>query len=468
MPPSLTRSLLLIIATVVAFAGPGAPAQAQTADPAAEARRLERECRDGRGDQDACTNYGQALFHGNGVEADQPRALRLWRSVCEREGPHDRAVACSNTVYALTRSTVIPQDFAQAVIFADRACTLGSGSGCARLGYMRRDGQGTAVDGASALQAFDMSCGYRYGEGCREAAFLVARGDLVPQDHVRSVSLLRQGCVLNDMRACAGLAYNAMNGQGMAVDAALAVREYKRACAGGVAVACSNIQWMHDNASIAVGYDELLAYEAVERAFPPTLPTEQRYLLARATFEGGDIPLAITGFKALADEGLADAAFNLGQIYYSGQGVPPDQAQGVRYINQAASAGHPYAKYLMAYFYRSGHFVDPNEIWSIQLMRSAAEEGGIAEAGPIWQTWQHEMNARYDARDAASRQMALDNEASQAAADAANMARIWGLYSSSQNEQENGQVCGTVYRNNQAHHECMARETFDNYYNPNR
>ena len=78
------------------------------------------------------------------------------------------------------------------------------------------------------------------------------------------------------------------------------------------------------------------------------------------------------------------------------------------------------------------------------------------------------MDARYDARDAAMRQMAEENERSQAAADSANMARIWGLYSNTQNQQENGQVCGTIYRNNQANHECMARETFDNYYNPNR
>ena len=98
-------------------------------------------------------------------------------------------------------------------------------------------------------------------------------------------------------------------------------------------------------------------------------------------------------------------------------------------------------------------------------MRGLAESGRT-EADPIWRAWQADRDAYFNGRDQMIRDMARESEASRYAADVANIARIGALYSGRQNQQQNGQVCGMVYRNNQANQECMSRETYDRYYNP--
>ncbi len=49
---------------------------------------------------------------------------------------------------------------------------------------------------------------------------------------------------------------------------------------------------------------------------------------------------AVAIWRPLAAKGQADAAYNLGQAYKLGRGVPADLAQAQRFFEQAARAGH--------------------------------------------------------------------------------------------------------------------------------
>ncbi len=459
----MLKTNLLAVAVAI-LSGLFAPTSARAADDPADAPVAKAACREGRGDANRCASYSYYLHKGIGVAADHAQGLRYARMACERKS----GAGCLNAAVVLRWSDTVPQNLPEALQFAERGCALSYGSACLMLGNMRRDGIGALVNSRGAVQAFDQACAQGKGEGCRLAGRLYADGfGDVPQNEVVSVASLRSGCRLGDMESCALVGYMSQNGRGMTRDADLSVREYMRACASKVDFACGNIEGIRRAGAGTFGYAELMAREVTARAFPPQLPAEQRFILASATL-GRDPALAIAGYQVLAEDGLADAAYALGQIYYSGQGAPQDVHKAVQYFKQAADRNHPYAQFVMAHFYRSGFIVGRNEIWSIQMMRAAHETGGLAEAGPIWRAWQNEMDGRYEERDRQYREMRRESEESQRAAESANMARLWGLYSGGQNRQENGQVCGIIYRNNQAHQECMARETFDNYYNPNR
>ena len=461
---SKLNPILLICALVMGFGASVSATPASAQDESAETQRLVRECRNGRGDAAACGDLAYRLYNGIGATKDDALALRVADAGCSKGS----AIACLNAGVVLRWSDSIPRDFVQSFAFFERGCGLSNALACLNVGYMRRDGPGVEINAELARRGFSLACANSNGEGCVQQGRIYADGlGNVGKHDGNAVNSYRAGCALDYLEACALAGYMAFNGRGTPIDANYAMRQYMRACEGGVDFACSNLLVVREGGPDGPGYAELATLEAVARAFPSELPPEQRFILAGAAFQNGDIPLAIGAFEALAQEGVADAAFNLGQIYYSGLGVPKDQRRAVRYFERAVDAGHPYAMFIMAQFYRSGFIVDFNEIWAIQLMRAAAEKG-IADADPIWRTWQSEMDARFNQRDAEIREMARQNEASQAQADAANMARIWGLYSSGQNRQDNGQVCGTIYRSGQANYECMARETFDRYYNPNR
>lgn len=452
----LVIGLVVLLSALLLFPSPG------RAQDAAQVQQSREACREGRGEPRACVAYGLALLNGVTVAEDAAGAARVWRAACDRDTP----AACSHLAWVLRRSEGVAHDLPEALRLYLKACEGRVAEACLYAGHMLRDGEGGPADVARAKGRFNYACLYGNGVGCREEAELYYAGGGLRD----AMNAYRSACRLQDAVGCGVVAWMASRGEGVdAPDFALAVREYKRACALGQRQSCENLEAWRAAGADHAGYAALIAFEAREAAFPSTLPAVQRYILATAAMQEGRTTLALAGFEALAEEGLADAAFNLGQIYWSGQnGVAMDRPRAVRYFERAANGGHPYGQFITAQFMHSGFVLAQNEIWAIQLMRAAHEAGGIAEAGPIWRAWQNGREAYFDERDRQMREMARENAESAAAAEAANMARIWGLYSSRQNQQENGQVCGTVYRNNQANHECMARETFDRYYNPNR
>ncbi len=59
-----------------------------------------------------------------------------------------------------------------------------------------------------------------------------------------------------------------------------------------------------------------------------------------AAWENGDPARATAIWRALADKGDMDAAFNLGQAYRLGRGVPADSGEAKKWFERAARAGH--------------------------------------------------------------------------------------------------------------------------------
>ena len=63
---------------------------------------------------------------------------------------------------------------------------------------------------------------------------------------------------------------------------------------------------------------------------------------------GKDVPeddaKAVSWYRKAAEQGLADAQYNLGLMYALGRGVPEDYAQGYAWLSIAASQGREKAK----------------------------------------------------------------------------------------------------------------------------
>jgi hypothetical protein len=62
----------------------------------------------------------------------------------------------------------------------------------------------------------------------------------------------------------------------------------------------------------------------------------------------------IDGWRALAEEGVAEAQFQLGSRYSIGAGVPEDDAEAVRWLRLAADQGHADAQNILGTMYRDG------------------------------------------------------------------------------------------------------------------
>lgn len=79
--------------------------------------------------------------------------------------------------------------------------------------------------------------------------------------------------------------------------------------------------------------------------------------------------------KALADQGVAYAQYNLGIMYEHGQGVPQDYTEAVNWYRRAADQGLADADSNLGLLYYSGIGVRKDEIKAAKLWRKAAEQG---------------------------------------------------------------------------------------------
>jgi TPR repeat protein len=88
-----------------------------------------------------------------------------------------------------------------------------------------------------------------------------------------------------------------------------------------------------------------------------------------------DPELAAGWFFRAAEQGLADAQFNLGLMYANGEGVEKDMTQAVELFKKAAEQGHVDAQNNLGAMYFTGEGVERNEKKAIGWFEKAAAQG---------------------------------------------------------------------------------------------
>ena len=76
-----------------------------------------------------------------------------------------------------------------------------------------------------------------------------------------------------------------------------------------------------------------------------------------------------------AEQGLATAQYNLGVMYGTGEGVPQDDAEAIRWYRLAAEQGLATAQYNLGVMYDDGLGVPQDDAEAIRWYRLAAEQG---------------------------------------------------------------------------------------------
>jgi TPR repeat protein len=79
--------------------------------------------------------------------------------------------------------------------------------------------------------------------------------------------------------------------------------------------------------------------------------------------------------KALADQGDADAQYNLGIMYDNSKGVPENYAEAVKWYRKAAEQGYAAAQFELGLMYESGIGVPENNIGAYAWWSMAKTQG---------------------------------------------------------------------------------------------
>ena len=94
--------------------------------------------------------------------------------------------------------------------------------------------------------------------------------------------------------------------------------------------------------------------------------------------QNGDYATALREFTAAAEAGLDLAQYNLGILYYLGQGVEQNYTQALHWTLAAAKQGHLNAQFNLAslYFYGTGTAVDYTQALRWNLAAAEAQHAG--------------------------------------------------------------------------------------------
>ena len=99
----------------------------------------------------------------------------------------------------------------------------------------------------------------------------------------------------------------------------------------------------------------------------------------RCTNSGQGVPQnyaeAVKWYRLAADQGSAAAQTNLGDIYDLGHGVPQNYAEAVKWYRLAADQGSAAAQNNLGALYASGHGVPQNYTEAVKWYRLAADQG---------------------------------------------------------------------------------------------
>ena len=76
-----------------------------------------------------------------------------------------------------------------------------------------------------------------------------------------------------------------------------------------------------------------------------------------------------------AEQGDSEAQTDLGMRYHTGDGVPKDYAEAVKWYHKAAEQGHAIAQYNLGVMYAIGEGVPQDDAEAAKWYRKAAEQG---------------------------------------------------------------------------------------------
>jgi TPR repeat protein len=96
---------------------------------------------------------------------------------------------------------------------------------------------------------------------------------------------------------------------------------------------------------------------------------------AKTAYDKGDFVKAHDEFETLAEQGNADAQWNLGTMDKNGNGVPQDYAEAVKWFRKAAEQGFAGAQYDLGVMYYGGTGVPQDYAEALKWFGKAAEQG---------------------------------------------------------------------------------------------
>lgn len=228
------------------------------------------------------------------------------QQACE-QGDVEACSAIANRHYDAGQDEDDPEEFALAVPYLKKACELGDGLSCNRMGIIYDEGFGNVEeDNALGQLYYQKACDAGNSYGCNNSAYKRSLGYIYPPGEQGPSKLAVSKCGRGNPRSCYEVAVAYLGREPLDEFAEKAAPYLEKACRGGDGQACVELAHLHVE-GLGVAYDLALVQMYREKS------------CAAGSFVG---------------------CFHLGYDYQSGsEGAPKDGKQSQMYFQKACDLG---------------------------------------------------------------------------------------------------------------------------------
>ena len=301
---------------------------------------------------EAAYMLGVMYASGRGVAQDQAQAV-AW---CRRAAGQGHAEAQFTLGLMCAKGDGMPRDGWQAVSWCRKAAALGHSEAQYTLAVMYARGDGVVQDAAQSVKWYRQAAEQGHAKAQFDLAEAYAAGDGVDRDDGLAAVWYRRAAEQGHDAAQLALGRFFVDGRGVPQDQVQAVGWFERAAARGNADAQSELDVLtpaRDDVPAAAEPSHREAPDAeapvVKRAWPPVPATAPETDVVHVPDDTGtetwQTADALAELRREADGGDALAQYRLAGICATGDGVPQDMPAALRWCRKAAEQGLAEAEY---------------------------------------------------------------------------------------------------------------------------
>lgn len=321
-----------------------------------------------RGCEVAMVQLGDCLYHGNGVAKNYSEAFETFKKGAELGA--QEAWRWLGDCYA--DGIGVEKDPKKALENYRKAADLGSATALTCLASCYENGVGVNVNMTRAVSLYRRAADGGDSTAHNNLGILYEKGEHVKVDYSKAVDHYRRAVEYGSVEAMCNLADCYANGCGVKKDFQTAFKWYSEGANHGHAGSQCELglcylkgKGVEKDVSRALA----LLHMAADRE------AEAARQLGRAYLEGKDIAKNLEKsfkfFLSAAENGNADACYDVGNCFRLGYGVSPDEIQAMKYYQKATEAGNDLSKAALGnFFFSRGKFSEAFELLST-LVKSA-------------------------------------------------------------------------------------------------
>jgi uncharacterized protein len=302
-----------------------------------------------------------------GVSPDSVAQLKSSASQGDAESQYNQGVS-----YALGKG--IPQDHAEAAKWYRKAADQGLAKAQDNLGCLYDNGQGVSQDYVEAAKWYRKAADQGSAAAQLHLGFLYMTGNGTPENSAEAARWYRKAADqgLAEAQWRLGLFYE--SGEGAPKDYVMAHMWYNLASAQGAGVARTLRDGLSYTGKMTAA--QIIQAQALASKWKPTkTETDQEVVDSAAT--AGVRPDSVAHLKLRADQGIADAQYNLGVLYDNGQGVSQDYVEAAKWYRKAADQGDASAQFNLGALYTNGQGVPQDFVIAHTWLNLAAAQGHV-------------------------------------------------------------------------------------------